>query len=139
LPPKAHHKASKQAQVRIDRVEIVMGEKSQLPQDAQFKGYQDVIVQEMEFRTENVTLRKENSSSPSHKRTDLAELPTGYTGQFGPGVKAWVLALSYAAGRSEPTILDLLQTIGLSISSGQRSDLPTRCATRFLTEQLSSL
>jgi hypothetical protein len=53
----------------------------------------------------------------------LAELPAGYQGQFGPGVRAWVLALSYAAGMSEPKILDLLQTIGLRISTGQLSTL----------------
>ncbi len=36
---KAHHKARKQAQVRIDRVEIVKVDQQRLPQDAQFKGY----------------------------------------------------------------------------------------------------
>jgi hypothetical protein len=54
---KAHHKAKKQAQVRIDRVEIVKVDQQRLPQDAQFKGYEDVIVQDIEFRTQNVTFR----------------------------------------------------------------------------------
>jgi Transposase IS66 family len=122
-PSKAHHKAKKQAQVRIDRVEIVKVDQQQLPQDAQFKGYEDVIVQDIEFRTQNVTFRKEKYYSPSQKRTYLAELPVGYNGQFGPGVKAWVLALYYAAGMSEPKIQEFLQTVGLSISSGQLSGL----------------
>src|SRR5450755_182660 len=82
---KAHHKAKKQAQVRIDRVEIVKVDQQRLPHDAQFKGYKDVIVQDIAFRTENVTFRKENYYSSSQKRTYLAELPTGYQGQFGPG------------------------------------------------------
>ena len=120
---KPHHKANKHAQIRIDRVEVVKGEKDHLPADAQFKGYEDVIVQDVEFRPENIRFRKEKYSSPSHKKTYLAALPTGYTGQFGPGVRAWVLALYYADGMSEPKILDFLQTVGMSISAGQLSDM----------------
>ncbi len=131
---KAHHKARKQAQVRIDRVEIVKVDQQRLPQDAQFKGYENVIVQDIEFRTENVTFRKEKYYSPSQKRTYLAEMPAGYKGQFGPGVRAWVLALYYAAGMSEPKILDLLQTIGMSISAGQLSDLLIQDQEQFHAE-----
>ena len=54
---KPHHKAHKQAQIRIDRVEVVKMETHRLPADALFKGYEDVIVQDIEFRTENVTFR----------------------------------------------------------------------------------
>src|SRR5881275_3697649 len=120
---KPHHKANKQAQIRIDRVEVVKVEKEHLPADAQFKGYEDVIVQDVEFRTENIRFRKEKYYSLSQKKTYLAALPTGYTGQFGPGVRAWVLALYYADGMSEPKILDFLQTVGMSISAGQLSDM----------------
>ena len=120
---KLHHKANTHAQIRIDRVEVVKVEKDHLPADAQFKGYEDVIVQDVEFRTENIRFRKEKYYSPSQKKTYLAALPTGYSGQFGPGVRAWVLALSYADGMSEPKILDFLQTVGMSISAGQLSDM----------------
>src|SRR3989440_3965454 len=120
---KPHHKANKHAQIRIDRVEVVKVEKDHLPADAQFKGYEDVIVQDVEFRTENIRFRKEKYYSLSRKKTYLAALPTGYTGQFGPGVRAWVLALYYADGMSEPKILDFLQTVGMSISAGQLSNL----------------
>src|SRR6266496_3649467 len=120
---KPHHKANKHAQIRIDRVEVVKVEKEHLPADAQFKGYEDVIVQDVEFRTENIRFRKEKYDSSSQKKTYLAALPTGYTGQFGPRVRAWVLALYYADGMSEPKILDFLQTVGMSISAGQLSDM----------------
>jgi hypothetical protein len=120
---KPHHKTNKHAQIRIDRVEVVKVDQERLPHDAQFKGYEEVIVQDIDFRTENVTFRKEKYYSPSQKRTYLAELPAGYTGQFGPKVRAWVLALYYADGMSEPKILDFLQTVGMSISAGQLSDM----------------
>jgi hypothetical protein len=86
-------------------------------------GYEDVIMQDIEIRTENIRFRKEKYYSPSQKRTYLAALPMGYTGQFGPRVRAWVLALYYADGMSEPKILDFLQTVGMSISAGQLSDM----------------
>jgi hypothetical protein len=132
---KAHHKAKKQAQVRIDRVEVVKVDQQRLPHDAQFKGYEDVIVQDIEFRTENVTFRKEKYYSPSQRRTYLADLPAGYQGQFGPKVRAWVLTLYYADGMSEPKILDLLQTVGMSISAGQLSDLLIKDQEAFHAER----
>ncbi len=131
---KPHHKAKKQAQVRIDRVEVVKVDQERLPHDAQFKGYQDVTVQDIAFHTENVTFRKEKYYSPSNQRTYLADLPAGYKGQFGPNVRAWVLSLYYADGMSEPKILDFLQTVGLLISAGQLSDLLIKDQGQFHTE-----
>src|SRR5271157_1332620 len=130
-----HHKASKQAQIRIDRVELLKGEHELLPQDAQFKGYEEVIVQDIDVRTENIKFRKEKYYSPGHKRTYLAQLPAGYAGQFGPGVRAWVLALYYAGGMSEPKLLELLQTVGLQISAGQLSDLLIKDQEQFHAER----
>src|SRR5436305_817565 len=120
---KPHHKTNKHGQIRNEQVEVVKVEKQHLPADAQFKGYEDVIVQDVEFRSENIRFRKEKYYSASQKKTYLAALPSGYTGQFGPGVRAWVLALYYADGMSEPKILDFLQTVGMSISAGQLSDM----------------
>jgi Transposase IS66 family len=131
---KPHHKAKKQALVRIDRVEVLKVDQQRLPHDAQFKGYEDVIVQDLTFRTDNVTFRKEKYYSPSQKRTYLADLPAGYHGQFGPNVRAWVLSLYYADGMSEPKILNLLQTIGLLISAGQLSTLLIKDQEQFHAE-----
>src|SRR6266516_3317928 len=118
---KPHHKENKKTKSRIDRVEVVKVDQQRLPPDAQFKGYEEFIVHNIEFRTENIQFRKEKYYSPSHQQTYLAELPAGYKGQFGPGVRAWALALYYAGGMSEPKILELLETVGMHISAGQLS------------------
>ena len=131
---KFHKKGCKQTEIRIDRIEVLKVVTELLPKDAVFKGYDEVVVQDLEFRTDNVKFRKEKFYSPSEKRTFLAEMPPGYTGQFGPGVRAWVLALYYAAGMSEPKILELLHTIGLQISSGQLSDFLIKKQEQFHTE-----
>ncbi len=136
---KPHHKAKKQSEIKIDRVEVVKIAEERLPPDAQFKGYEEVIVQDIDLRTENIQFRKEKYYSPSRKQTYLADLPTGYQGQFGPRVRAWVLALYYAGGMSEPKILELLQTVGMQISTGQLSDFLIQDQEQFHIESANVL
>lgn len=121
--PRPHHKGHKQAHVVIDRTEIRQVERQLLPPDAQFKGYEDVVVQDLSFVTDNVLFKKEKFYSPSTHKTYLAALPDGYTGQFGPGVIAQILSLAHASGMSEPKIKDFLSTIGISISAGAISNI----------------
>ena len=132
---KPHRKASKQAHIKIDRVEVLKVDPQRLPADAEFKGYEDVVVQDLDLRTDNIRFRKEKYYSPGQKRTYLADMPTGYQGQFGPGVRAWVLSLYYAGGMSEPKILDLLHTVGMSMSAGQLSDLLIKDQEAFHAER----
>ncbi len=121
--PRPHRKKAKNAQVHIDRQEVRRVDRQLLPPDAAFKGYVDVVVQDIAFQTDNVLFRKETFYSPSEKRTYLADLPAGYAGEFGPGVRAWVLSLAYASGVSQPKIKELLETVGLTISAGEISRL----------------
>ena len=121
--PKPHRKSSKQAHIQIDRVEVMTVGQEHLPADAVFKGYVDVVVQDLEIRSDNVQFRKEKYYSPSQKRTYLAPLPAGYHGQFGPKVRAWVVAMYYGGQMSEPKILEFLQTAGMHISAGELSDM----------------
>ncbi|QFS50754.1 hypothetical protein GXM_08248 [Nostoc sphaeroides CCNUC1] len=93
--PKKHTKTSKNESIKIDREEILEYPRSELPADAQFKGYEEVIVQDIKLTTDNVLFRKQKYYSPSEGKTYLAELPLGYGGEFGPGVKALVISLYY--------------------------------------------
>jgi hypothetical protein len=120
---KPRNESSKQDQIKIDREAVVKVDPEHLPADSQFKGYEEVVVQDIAFRTDNILFHKEKYYSPGQKRSYLAPLPSGYHGQFGPGVRAWVLALYYGGGMSEPKILEVLHTVGMQISAGQLSDL----------------
>ena len=120
---KPHQKSSKQDKIPIDREVVLPVDREYLPADAVFKGYEDVVVQDLVIQTDNVQFRKEKYYSPSQKRTYLAPLPSGYHGQFGPGVKAWVLDLYFSGRMSEPKILEVLHTAGMQISAGQLSDM----------------
>ncbi len=121
--PKAWHKGSKQADLRIDREEIVHLDPEQLPSDAEFKGYEAVIVQDISIHSDNVRFLKESYYSASQKKRYLAELPAGYKGQFGPGLRALLLSCYFAYGMSEPNISEFVRQFGLSISTGQISNL----------------
>jgi hypothetical protein len=52
------HKKSKNAKVQIDREQVVDVDPSVLPKDAKFRGYKDVVVQDILLRTDNVRFYK---------------------------------------------------------------------------------
>jgi Transposase IS66 family len=137
--PKPRNKRSKQGQIPIDRVELLTVDREQLPADAVFKGYEDVVVQDLSIRSDNVQFRKEKYYSPSQKRTYLAPLPAGYHGQFGPKVRAWVLVMYYGGQMSEPKLLEVLQTAGLQMSAGQLSDMLIKDQEPFHAERAQIL
>lgn len=131
-PPK---KEPKNARLTIDRTQILQVARSGLPQDAKFKGHEEVIVQDVLFQTETILFRKEKFYSPSQRLSYTAALPQGYTGQFGPGVKAWVRDLYFAGGMSEPKLLEFLHTVGLEVSSGQLNEWLIRDHATFHAEK----
>jgi hypothetical protein len=117
-PKRQREEKPKNQEIKIDREELLTVNREELPADAEFKGYEEVIVQDVRLETDNVRFRKEKYYSPSAQQTYLAPLPEGYTGQFGPMVRALVPTLYYASGMSEPKILELLAFLGLRISKG---------------------
>lgn len=78
---------------KVDREKILEYPQAELPFDSEFKGYEEVIVQDILLQTDNVLFPKEKYYSPSEGKTYLAPLPSGYDGEIGPGVKALVKSL----------------------------------------------
>jgi regulator of replication initiation timing len=132
--PRKRHKASKKAEITIHEEKIVKVAASELPRDAQFKGYEKVVVQDIVLKTNNVCFLKEKYYSPSTHKTYLARLPDGYEGQFGPVVKALGLDLYFEVGASEPKILGFFGNIGLKISKGKLSNLLIKAQDVFHAE-----
>jgi len=121
--PKDWIKEKKTPTLRVDREQVLRVDPAILPADAEFKGYEDVIVQDLIFRTDNVRFRKEKFHSPGEQKTYLAPLPPGYEGQFGPGIKTLSLVLAFGANVSEPKIHELFGEAGVEISVGEVSNL----------------
>ncbi|WP_089090453.1 hypothetical protein [Nodularia sp. NIES-3585] len=57
--PKQHSKGSKNQTIKIDREQILEYPQDKLPEDAQFKGYEEVIFQDIILETDNVLFPKE--------------------------------------------------------------------------------
>jgi hypothetical protein len=120
--PQTWQKGGKRAQITINREEVLTVDPAQLPADAEFKGYEDSVVQDVVLRTANVLFHKEKYYSPSERRTYLAPLPLGYDGQFGPGIKALALVQYFACNVTEPKILEFFANVGIHLSAGELSN-----------------
>lgn len=121
--PKAWQKRPKRAKLVIHREEKLMVDKSQLPADAEFKGYEEVVVQDIRITPNNTCFVKEKYYSLATGKSYLAPMPPGYEGEFGPGVRALIITLYHSSGMTEPKIGEFLRQFEISISAGQISNL----------------
>jgi len=133
--PKARQKGSKVDQIRIDREEVLTVDPTRLPPDAEFKGHEPVVVQDLRFQTDHVRFWKEKFYSATTRTTYLAELPAGYVGEFGPGVRALALVFYFGCQMTEPKIVTLFRNVGVSISAGQVSNLLIKDQDQFHLEK----
>jgi hypothetical protein len=132
--PQSWTKRSKRPHLQIDREQVLEIDPAMLPADAQFKGYETVVVQDVLLRADTVGFHKGKWYSPTTGQTYLAAVPAGYEGQFGPGIKALTLAWYFAGEMSEPKIRDVFASIGVAISAGQVSHLLIQQQERFHSE-----
>jgi hypothetical protein len=119
----ARKKSRKVEQIEVNREQVLTVDRVRLPADAEFKGYDDVLIQDIKIETDNVLFHKEKFYSERERKAYQAELPPGYTGQFGPGVKALTVVLYHAANMSEPKVREFFEFVGVHISEGEVSNL----------------
>lgn len=114
---------SRKEPIKIDRTHICEVDKAKLPEDAEFKGYETVTIQDLKIETDNIEFHKEIYYSPSERKTYRGELPLGYEGGFGPTVKALSLIMKNICNVSEPKIGEILHNLNIRISSGSISNI----------------
>jgi hypothetical protein len=132
---KGWQKRAKVGDLPVDRVERLALDRAGLPADAEFKGHERVVVQDVVFRRENVAFEREKYYSAAEGKAYTAALPAGYRGGFGPGLRSLVLVLYYLAQVSEPKVLALLRGVGVAISKGELSNLLIRPKEPFEAER----
>lgn len=113
---KKRRREPKLPNVKIDREQICRLDTACLPDDLEFRGYEDVVVQNLVIKTDNVKYRREVYYSPSQHKTYLGTLPDGVQGEFGPGLRALIPILKTEGGLSEKRLLGFFQNFGLVIS-----------------------
>jgi regulator of replication initiation timing len=133
--PKKHSKGCKNGTIKIEREEILEYPQDKLPVDSEFKGYEQVIVQDISLTTDNILFCKHKYYSASVGKTYLAELLNGYEGEFRPGIKALVISLYYGSNMIQGKLLEFLEDLGISISAGHLSNLLIKNQSNFETEK----
>ena len=125
---KKRNRQPKLPQIKIDREQICQVDKSDLPKDIQFKGYSDVVIQDIKIVTDNVKYRREIYYSPSQRKTYLGDLPSDVAGkgEYGVGVRSLIPLLKSECNLSESSILDFLQNFGIVLSSAYISNQWTK-------------
>jgi len=142
--PSQKKSKGKKHKIKIDRTKICKVDKSILPEDAQFKGHQSVIVQDIIIKTDNVEYKKEvyyspwlrvrnyyyggvvQGISPSQNKTYMGKLPPEIKGEFGSGIKTLIYTQKHVANMSEPKIEEFLENVGIYISSATISRTLTK-------------
>jgi len=132
--PGSWQKGSKLDRVTVTRTERLAVDPADLPSDAEYKGLETVVVQDLRLEVDGICFEKEVWYSPSQRRSYRAPLPAGYDGAFGPGLKALALALHYGANVTQPKLRELFEQAGVVLSSGYLADLLRRDRAGFAAE-----
>src|SRR5215210_4770798 len=104
-----------------------------VPPGSRFKGYADVVVQDLVLRARCIRYRRERWLTPEGQRI-VAPLPGGVDGHFGPELRRFVLAQYHQGQVTVPRLVAQLRAIGLAISTRQVMRLLIHGQQRFLDE-----
>jgi len=126
--------------LHIDREEVIKLDRSDLPSDITHRGYREVTIQNIIFKTDTVVYRLERLYSPSTGKFYEAQRPPGLKGKsYGGELEAFVLVLYYQLRVPEEKILKLLQSQGIVISAGKISNLITRQYLKEFTDERKAI
>lgn len=133
--PKERTKREKLSRIKIDREAELDVDRAKLPPDAEDKGYEEKVVQELRIDTDNVKFLRKKYYSASTGKTYLAPLPDGYSGEFGPNVRTLCVVFSHICHMTMPKIGELFANMGILISAGQISNFLTEGHEAFHREK----
>lgn len=111
-------KPKKNATLTITRDWPCVVEPRTLPSGAIRHETSEVIMQDLVLQPEVIRFSREVWLVPSTGETITAPLPIGYTGGFGPHIRALAIALGHGANVSQPALLHFFEDAGIAIGKG---------------------
>lgn len=116
---KKRQREAKLPKIKIDREQICPLDKTGLPDDLIFKGYEDVVVQNIIIKTDNVNYRRAIYYSPSQKKTYYGALPDEVRGQgeYGIGIRTLIPVLKTECNMSQQRIKGFFCNFGIDVSA----------------------
>ena len=92
--------------------------KAQVPPGSRFRGYEDVLVQDLRIAVEVTRYRRERWETATGERI-VAAMPAGIVGGFGPELRRFILAGHFQGQVTSERLTALLNGMGLDISKRQ--------------------
>jgi len=126
-------KRKKTAELEIHATTTVAA--AEVPAGSRFKGYQEYTVQDILLQPHNTRYRLERWQTPDGTYI-VGELPAEVQhGHFGPTLVSFILYQYYHGLVTAPLLLEQLEEMGVSISSGELSNILIRGKERYHAEK----
>lgn len=92
--------------------------KASVPPGSRFRGYEDVLVQDLKISVEVMRYRRERWETAAGERI-IAPLPPGILGGFGPELRRFIVAGHFQGQVTSERLTALLSGMGIQISKRQ--------------------
>ncbi len=129
-------KKKQKGSVKIDiEKRCYIEDKEQLPEDAHFLRFDELISQDIKLVRSNTKYLLEVYYSASTQKTYRANVPEDYTGYFSTATKSFIQVLTHVCDVTNSKLLQLLNTCGISICSSSISNILLEDKDIFINEK----